>query len=89
MTDLGSFLQGALAMGSLVAGLLFLAYGRDSRDRLFGFFAVAFWILGLNWLLVAVIAPTAEHRHWFYLFRLAAFVLIVFGVVDKNRRPPA
>jgi len=80
-----AFLNGAVAMASIITGVVFLAYWRDSRDRLFVYFAVAFWVLAFNWILVAVIAPAAEQRHWFYLLRLFAFVLIVLGIVDKNR----
>lgn len=85
-TDLVIFLQGAVAMACLVAGVLFLAYWRDSGDRLFVFFAIAFWVLALNYVSVAAVAPTAETRHWFYAVRLIAFVLILVGIADKNRR---
>ncbi len=87
MTHLVPFLQGAAAMGSLIAGVLFLTYWRDSRDRLFLFFAAAFWVLALNWTMVAAIAPDAEHRHWFHLLRLGAFLILLTGIADKNRRP--
>jgi hypothetical protein len=80
------FLHGAVSMASAVAGVLFLAYWRDSRDRLFVFFALAFWALGINWISVAAIAPAAEHRHWFHAIRLVAFALILLGIADKNRR---
>lgn len=80
------FLHGAVSMACAIAGVLFLAYGRDSRDRLFVFFAVAFWVLGINWVSVAAVAPSAEHRHWFHAIRLVAFAFITFGIVDKNRR---
>ena len=80
------FLHGAVAMGAAVAGLLFFTYWRDSRDRLFVFFAFAFWVLALNWALVAAIAPSAEQRHWFHALRLVAFALILVGIADKNRR---
>ena len=43
------------------------------------------WVLALNWTLVALVDPAAEQRHWFYLLRLFAFVLIAVGIVDKNR----
>jgi hypothetical protein len=81
-----AFLNGAVAMASIVAGVVFLTYWRDSRDRLFVYFAIAFWVLALNWILVALIAPAAEQRHWFYVLRLVAFVLIAVGIADKNRR---
>jgi hypothetical protein len=86
MAPFVSFLNGAVAMACIVAGIAFLAYWRDSSDRLFVFFAVAFWVLAFNWVLIAAIDPASEHRHWFYLLRLVAFALIAVGIVDKNRR---
>jgi len=69
----------------MVAALFFLRYWRVSRDRLFAFFAVAFALLAANWLALSVIDPAFEARHLIYLIRLAAFVLITIGIVDKNR----
>lgn len=80
------FLQGATATACAVAGLLFLAYRRDSGERLFLYFAGAFWVLAVNYVAVAAIAPTAETRHWFYAVRLVAFAFILTGIADKNRR---
>lgn len=85
MSVFSTFVNGASAMASIIAGVVFLTYWRDSRDRLFVFFAVAFWVLALQWILVATIDPVDEHRHLFYLLRLVAFTLIGIGVVDKNR----
>jgi hypothetical protein len=79
------FLNGANAMGCLIAGVVFLTYWRDSRDRLFIFFSVAFWVLAFQYMLISSIAPADEHRHLFYLPRLVAFALIAVGIVDKNR----
>jgi hypothetical protein len=82
-----AFWNGANAMACIIAGVVFLTYWRDSRDRLFVFFAVAFWVLALQWTLVAAIDPSDEHRHLFYLPRLIAFAMIALGIVDKNRNP--
>ena len=80
------FLNGALAMASFVAGLFFAKYWRLSGDRFFVFFAAAFWMMTVNWSAIAAIAPTEETRHYFYVIRLSAFLLILFAIVDKNRR---
>lgn len=80
-----SFLNGAVAMACIFAGIAFLAYWRDSRDRLFVFFAVGFWVFAVNLILIAAIDPGAEHRHWIYVLRLLAFALIAVGIIDKNR----
>jgi hypothetical protein len=73
-------------MACVVAGVLFLTYWRDSGDRLFVFFALAFWVFGLTWVALGTVAPVVEHRHWIYALRLVAFAFIVLGIVDKNRR---
>jgi hypothetical protein len=83
------FLWGALAATCGVAGLLFLRSWRTGRDRLLLVFAIAFWVFALNWVALAVLRPADESRHYVYLIRLAAYLLLIAGVVDKNRRPPA
>lgn len=85
-TAMQQLLLGALAMGSGVAGLFFLRFWNVSRDRLFLFFALGFFVLGATWAAIGVVHPAEETRHYFYLPRLAAFVLIITGIVDKNRR---
>ena len=83
---MNQFLSGALWVSSTIAGLVFLRYWRISRDRLFVYFCLAFWVMALQWLLMAIVDPPDEERHYFFLMRLAAFLLIIFGIVDKNRR---
>ena len=78
------FMLGALVMGCTVAGLFFLRFWRKTRDRLFAIFAAAFWLLGLNWLLLATIGRD-EINTWLYAIRLLAFVLILLAIIDKNR----
>lgn len=73
-------------MASAVVALLFLRYRKISEEPLFTYFAAAFAALACNWLGLAMIDPRVEHRHFAYLLRLAAFALIIFGVVDKNLR---
>ena len=82
------FLWGMLVMSTFVAGLFFLRFFVTTRDRFFLIFASAFWVLSLNWLGLAVLNPIGESRHYIYIVRLAAFVLFIVGILDKNRRPP-
>lgn len=79
------FLQAVSATGAWVAGLFFLRFWRESGDRLFAFFAAAFWLLALSWALLALISPTEETRPYIYAIRLVAFLLIIGGIVEKNR----
>jgi hypothetical protein len=81
-----TFLFGTLTTLAFAAGLFFLRYWKSSGDRFFSFFAVAFWALGANWALLVGRDPSDEYTPYFYLLRLAAFLLIVGAIVDKNRR---
>jgi hypothetical protein len=85
-SEINPVLHGALSISAWVAGLFFLRFWTLSRDRLFLYFCMAFWLLGLNWLGLAVIQWVPETRHQVYVVRLLAFVLIIVGVVEKNRR---
>jgi hypothetical protein len=85
LTHLADLVSGAIVMGYFVAGLFFLRYWRDTRDRLFLVFAMAFWMLGLQRILINLVDVGAEDQAAFYLLRLAAFLLIIYAVVDKNR----
>jgi len=78
-------IPGAIVMGYTVAGLFFLRFWRQTRDRLFLIFAVSFWMLGVQRLALALTAQTAESQTKFYLIRLFAFLLILVAIVDKNR----
>ena len=77
---------GALTALAFVIGLFFWRYWQTSRDRLFVFFASAFWLMGINWGAVAALQPSTEGRPYLYLLRLCAFALIAIAIVDKNRR---
>jgi len=79
------FLGGMLAMGYIVAALFFLRYWRRTRERLFGAFAIALFLLALQRALLAADLAIVEDRTWYYVLRLAAFVLILLAIVDKNR----
>jgi Family of unknown function (DUF5985) len=89
------FLIGAIAMASFVAGLFFLRFWRDTGDRLFFIFAIAFWLLGLTRLALVLIGSEnrGEEHTYLYWVRFAAFLLILLAIIDKNRpkrenRPP-
>lgn len=83
---LGDVLAGAVTAGFVVAALFFLRFWRDTRDSLFLFFATAFLLLGVSQLVLALGSVPDEYRAWVYLGRLAAFLLILAGILRKNRR---
>jgi hypothetical protein len=81
-----AFLMGAIAMGFGIAGLFFLRFWSQSRDRIFALFALAFFVLAGNRVLLALLQERQENTLAPYLVRLAAFAIILGAIVDKNLR---
>lgn len=79
------FLNGISACGSLIAGVLFLKFWRETRERLFVWFALAFWMFALNWGAISLLQPADEARHLYFVPRLMGFLLILAAIIDKNR----
>jgi uncharacterized membrane protein HdeD (DUF308 family) len=79
------FLSGAVAFGFGVCALFFLRFWRRTRDELFIFFALAFALLGIVQAFLALSNIPTEERVSIYLFRLLAFVIILFAIFRKNR----
>ena len=88
------FLMGAMAMASFIVALFFFRFYRETSDRLFLIFAFAFTLLGITRVALALSIVydrvSSDEHQYIYLIRLAAFVLILIAIVDKNRpRKPA
>ena len=83
MTD---FLNGATAMGCVVAALFFFRFYRQSADRLFLFFGLAFSVFAVNRLVLELLDEGHEASTYVYLSRLLAFVMILYAIIDKNRK---
>lgn len=81
------FLLGMLVAFSVTIALLFLKLWHQTRDRLFAFFSAAFVILAIDWLAPVIINPRHESQHYLFIIRLVAFVMIIAGIVAKNRTP--
>lgn len=79
-------LMGGIAMASVVAALFFLRFWRDTGDRLFVIFAIAFLLLAITRIGLAVSTAHAEGQTYWYWVRLTAYVLILLAIIDKNRR---
>jgi peptidoglycan/LPS O-acetylase OafA/YrhL len=82
---LNSVFSGVLLMGYAVAALFFLRFWRDTRDRLFGIFAAAFFLLAAQRFALAVIPTESQEPALLYGVRLVAFLLILGAILDKNR----
>lgn len=83
-TNLVSLAGGALIFGYLIAGLFFLRFWRRTRDSLFVWFAIAFWLMAANQLALAFLDFPEEEMHYIYLIRISAFALILWAIVWKN-----
>jgi drug/metabolite transporter (DMT)-like permease len=86
MVTVDAFLLGIATAACWAIALVFLRTWHTRRDRFFLLFSLAFWMLSLTWVSVAVLAPEPETRHYFYVFRLIAFALIIAAIVERNRR---
>ena len=81
------FMMGAIAMACLTVALFFLRFYRETGDRLFAIFALAFVTLGVTRFGLAAFGSTAtidEPQTGWYWLRLAAFLLILVAIADKN-----
>jgi hypothetical protein len=79
------FLSGMLAAGYLVAAGFFLRFWRQTRDRLFISFSVAFAILAVQRALLVEEFALVENKTWAYGLRLLAFLVILYAIIAKNR----
>ena len=86
-SDLQHVMHGGVVVACWGVALFFLRSWRASRERLFGLFALAFGIMGLNWLALALLQHEAA-RYPLYGVRLVAFLVILYAVWSKNRAAP-
>lgn len=85
LPNLLPFMAGAVTMGFGLSGLAFLRLWSRSRDRLFLAFAGAFWLLMVPSLTILLNLPDTADS-WIYLFRVAAYALIILAIIMKNRQ---
>ena len=78
------FVSGLITMGFLVAAGFFARFWRQTADRLFLAFAIAFVLLALNQALAQWLGAADERVGYTYLLRVLGFVLILAAIVDKN-----
>ena len=88
------FLAGVSMATFGASALFFLKLWRASRDRFFLFFSIACAFLSLERVVGLFVAGTfsslradaTEFSSWIYLMRLAAFIMILISIVEKNRK---
>ena len=80
-----NFIPGLTTMGFAVSGLFFLRFWSQTKDVLFVFFAIAFWLFAINYGVDALLNSPSESVA-LYLLRLLGFGLIIGGILSKNSR---
>lgn len=78
-------LLGMAAALAAVIALYFWKFAKRTDDIFFKLFSLAFLLLVVNSVALALVDPEAESRPVLYLIRLAAFATIVGAVWYKNR----
>ncbi len=81
------FLSGALMFGFFVAAVFFWRFWRRTNDRFFLIFTGAWILLGVERLVLGVMNQPEQLNPGIYFIRLAAFLLIIAAIIDKNRAP--
>ncbi|HZW13402.1 MAG TPA: DUF5985 family protein [Noviherbaspirillum sp.] len=85
--NLNLLLAGAIAMASATASLFFLGFWRATQDRFFLYFAISFGLEAANRVALAMSVSPSEDEPVYYMVRLVAYALILFAIIEKNRRP--
>lgn len=83
--NLADFVNGGSFFACCVITLFFVRFYRETGDRLFGFFALAFAVFAANRLALVIVPKDNEAITLIYLVRGAAFLIIIAAVIDKNR----
>jgi hypothetical protein len=78
------FILGAVAMASSVVGLIFAKLWRESRDRLYLLFAIAFWLEAIARGARVFLADPSEAGALLVALRIGAYGLILIAIADKN-----
>jgi hypothetical protein len=86
MTALVPYINGALSAIWLTAALFFVRYWLLAKDELFLWFASAFLTFAAHSVIRTFDVAASDHAHFIYLIRLLGFVMILIGILRKNRR---
>jgi hypothetical protein len=88
LASLATFLDGGRAVFCVIIALCFLRLGRATHDRLYHAFAIAFVLLAASSTLIGLGVASADWSVYAFLPRLLAFLVIIWAIIDKNRRAP-
>ncbi len=80
--------SGAFAVSHVIAAAFFLRFANKTRSKLFTIFAGAFLLLGISYGVQCFTTVSDVEPRFVYLVRLAAFLLLIIGIVWTNMRQP-
>lgn len=86
LTALNAFVSGAAALAFGAIGVCFVRFWKRSHIRLFNLFAVAFFLLAVERVVLVLVNPDNELAPYVYSIRLAAFIVIIAAIIDQNRK---
>ena len=72
-------------MASFIAALHFLRFWKNTRDRFFLLFSLAFSIDAMGRVALGLMSLSEEQEPLVYLTRLLMFGIILVAIFDKNR----
>jgi len=78
-------MNGMMTLSCLVIALFFYRFSRSTGDRFFQLFSTAFFVLGVERIIILLSGGTKETHASVYLMRCVAFLIIIWAVIDKNR----
>lgn len=78
------FLCGMITACNWTAAVIFMRFWRQTHDRFFLFFAVAFLVFGFSRVPRAFLDPDSRLIIYPFLIRFAAYMSILAAIVDKN-----
>lgn len=82
---MNSFLSGGVFVAALLSALYFLRFWKETKDIFFLLFSFSFLLMGLERVPIFFGGTPGDTYGLLYLFRLSAFLLILFAIWSKNR----
>jgi Family of unknown function (DUF5985) len=82
---ISAFVSGCIFFGFMVVAGHFLRFWKTTHDKFFLLFAIAFILMGIERICVALYIG-AETLSYIYITRLIAACFIIAGIIYKNRK---
>lgn len=84
--NMNEMLIGAISACCIVIALFFIRFWRSTRDIFFLFFAMSFFLEGINRVSLVLFSNLHEASPSYYFIRLISYSFIIFAILAKNKR---